>query len=482
MGTYLYALAALACIVWGLPDARGASTVVRTITNNSTPSPDVSLAASPAATVSVYAVEETLPAGLTPANISNDGSWDSANRKVKWGPFFDHTARTLTYEVTGPDGAYALAGVGSFDGSSATTTGDLQAIILSAPEIAVTGDPDFGSVEVSAGSADRTFTVQNRGTAVLSLTGAPRVAILGANAADFAVLAEPAATVAPGGSTTFTVRFDPSAAGLRQATVSIGSNDGSENPYTLAVHGLGAVPTEPGGDFDLVFADPGNAGPWRLWDFSGHYLTTGAGYTLTLDLVQDEKGTLGGVGRIQGTLGGVAIDVGGMPISGKVKGKAGVVTLKATIAGAAGSAGGKTAVSLKLSATLDGGHLVGTVTGMVVDTAGGKQDFQAPLGLALPPGMDGTYHLPVELLLDAKGGIGGDGILVLSNGRTVVLVVKGRRQPDGTALLGLAGDAAVDPAFKAVRVRLSVRTLSDGRGIILGISGKALGQSLKWPL
>ena len=98
---WLAVVISMLCLAWTVPQARAASTVVRTVTNNSTPSPDVSLLATPAATVSVYAVEETLPAGLTPSGMNESGTWDAGNRKVKWGPFFDHTVRTLTYEVTG---------------------------------------------------------------------------------------------------------------------------------------------------------------------------------------------------------------------------------------------------------------------------------------------------------------------------------------------------------------------------------------------
>jgi len=53
---------------------------------------------------------------------------------VKWGPFFDHNVRTLTYEVSGVDAVYTLAGVGSFDGASKTTVGD---------ELAIIGDGDL---------------------------------------------------------------------------------------------------------------------------------------------------------------------------------------------------------------------------------------------------------------------------------------------------------------------------------------------------
>jgi hypothetical protein len=80
-----------------------------TVTNFATPSPNIT----------VYAVEDQPPAGWAVANISAGGSYDVANGKVKWGLFFDHTARSLTYQVTPPanaQGPVGFAGLASFDG------------------------------------------------------------------------------------------------------------------------------------------------------------------------------------------------------------------------------------------------------------------------------------------------------------------------------------------------------------------------------
>jgi hypothetical protein len=100
---------------------------------------------------------------------------------------------------------------------------------------------DFGSTAVAGGTASHTFTIYNLGDATLSLSGDPRVAVGGAHAADFSVTAQPGSTVAPGGSTTFTVTFNPIAGGLRTATLSIANNDSDENPYNFAIQGTGLV-------------------------------------------------------------------------------------------------------------------------------------------------------------------------------------------------------------------------------------------------
>ena len=99
---------------------------------------------------------------------------------------------------------------------------------------------DFGTTATAGGTVVRTFTIENLGTANLNLTGAsPYVTISGANAADFTVTTVPSNSIAASNSTTFQITFDPSADGLRTATVSISNNDSNENPYTYAIQGNG---------------------------------------------------------------------------------------------------------------------------------------------------------------------------------------------------------------------------------------------------
>lgn len=83
----------------------------------------VTLAATPAAGTSFYTVEDTPPAGwtVTGTNISDNGWFDSANRRVKFGPFFDHQPRQLTYHVMPPIGA---SGTNVFTGTSSADGGD----------------------------------------------------------------------------------------------------------------------------------------------------------------------------------------------------------------------------------------------------------------------------------------------------------------------------------------------------------------------
>jgi uncharacterized repeat protein (TIGR01451 family) len=110
----------------------------------------------------------------------------------------------------------------------------------------VSDSTDFGSGDILTDIIVRTYTIANTGSAVLNLTGAPRVVIGGVNAGDFLVNRQPASgTVAAGGGTlTFQVTFNPTLTGLRQATVSISNDDSDENPYNFSIQGTGTAAPE----------------------------------------------------------------------------------------------------------------------------------------------------------------------------------------------------------------------------------------------
>ncbi len=105
------------------------------------------------------------------------------------------------------------------------------------PEVA--DDTDFGVVTVVGASNTNTFTIENTGSSSLTLSGSPKVDITGTHASDFTVIAQPSSPVSAAGSTTFQITFDPTAAGLRVATVSIANDDADENPYTFDIRGTG---------------------------------------------------------------------------------------------------------------------------------------------------------------------------------------------------------------------------------------------------
>jgi len=138
---------------------------------------------------------------------------------------------------------------------------------------------DFDNAAIDGGVVTRTFTIENTGTANLTIT--LPLSITGTNAGEFTVTDPPDASVAPVGSTTFDLEFDPSAEGLRVAEVSIANNDDDENPYDFAIQGNGTnsiddfvitVQTDnPGTSLDTQFTIP----------------TSGDGYNYNVDCDND---------------------------------------------------------------------------------------------------------------------------------------------------------------------------------------------------
>jgi hypothetical protein len=106
---------------------------------------------------------------------------------------------------------------------------------------ATANNTDFGSTPIGVG-VTRTFVIQNTDTGSLNITG---ITFTGANATDFALVTPPTfpATVAGNSSLTITVSFTPSAAGARNATINIASNDCDEANYDFALTGTGLTPT-----------------------------------------------------------------------------------------------------------------------------------------------------------------------------------------------------------------------------------------------
>ena len=119
------------------------------------------------------------------------------------------------------------------------------------PEINIVGYPsgtgsyDFGNVAVGSSSANIPFTLENLGSASLTLSGAPIVNITGTDAAMFSVTTMAVSPVAVSGSTTFEIQFTPASSGAKTATVSIANNDSDENPYTFTVSGMGTITPAP---------------------------------------------------------------------------------------------------------------------------------------------------------------------------------------------------------------------------------------------
>jgi hypothetical protein len=245
--------------------------------------------------------------------------------------------------------------------------------------------------------------------------------------------------------------------------------------YTAAF--LPLTPGEPIGHFELVFQNQTGGFLRTLWDLTGHYAGNVDTNVLTLDLTCDERGLLGGVGQLQGTVGAQPFVVSNMPFKGSSDGKNGALTIRGGMAGGNGT----TSVTLKLSLAVTGRTLAGVVTGVVTNTSGGRVAINSQCVFDLPAAMDGTYRLPTDLTLGTRGAITGTSTLILANGRTIPLLVKGKRVGAQTTL-ELSGNRATNPAFAAVSFTLTVRTYTNRTAGIRGLGGKAFGQILSWHL
>ena len=105
----------------------------------------------------------------------------------------------------------------------------------------ITDNTDFGTVNVTTGSpVSHAFTISNSGSANLNLTGTPNLVTLSGHTSDFSITQPVSSVVSSGGgSVPFAISFDPTAAGLRSAIISIASDDSNENPYTFTIQGTG---------------------------------------------------------------------------------------------------------------------------------------------------------------------------------------------------------------------------------------------------
>lgn len=138
-----------------------------------------------------------------------------------------------------------------------TKTYTLEIIRGGAPEIEIlyTGGAllsdgsdtvEHGSVPVGA-VVTRQFTIRNTGDTDLTISS---FFTSGPNFADFSTgLAGLTPVIAPGGNTSFTLGFKPSASGPRTATLQIASDDADEAVFDIALSGLGVDPAaSPAGD------------------------------------------------------------------------------------------------------------------------------------------------------------------------------------------------------------------------------------------
>lgn len=146
----------------------------------------VVLKASPENSVKVYAIEDAPPAQWAIGQISDGGTYDGATKKVKFGPFFDGNARTLTYEVIPPaneSGQKQFSGTASADGLVSPIGGNfaVEPAVLH-PADNDPADSRMGIAEVTAyGSAWRTGRIWVSGPNPIHIDFVTRAAALWKN-------------------------------------------------------------------------------------------------------------------------------------------------------------------------------------------------------------------------------------------------------------------------------------------------------------
>ena len=151
----------------------------------------------------------------------------------------------FTNNVPGSKNPYSfrLQGTGTFVEVAVSGNGNNIADGSSSPSLA--NHTDFGSVGTVGSSLSRTYTITNSGNRAMTIGN---VTTSGTHAANFVVTVQPASTLNPSNSTTFTVQFTPSATGLRTAEISFSNNDDNfadgltENPFNFAIQGFGVAP------------------------------------------------------------------------------------------------------------------------------------------------------------------------------------------------------------------------------------------------
>jgi hypothetical protein len=144
----------------------------------------------------------------------------------------DPTADPFTFTIRGTGLLYGRVSIHRAD----------KAINITPGGTATTPDDgtSFGRT-TAAGSAfiNQTFVLTNTGLGTLYFLGTPRVQITGPAAGDFTVVNAVGASLAPGQSLTFTVRFDPTALDRRDATIEIITSELLHPDFTFAISGRG---------------------------------------------------------------------------------------------------------------------------------------------------------------------------------------------------------------------------------------------------
>lgn len=225
--------------------------------------------------------------------------------------------------------------LGTAPGPEADLRGKGKLIVSGDASPSVLDDTDFGNANVGTSGPEHEFNIESKGDAALDLAPASAVTITGPNASDFSVVTQPTSPVAPGASTRFTIRFTPSASGLRSATVTLANNDPDEAPYTFAVQGAGLMSgresiwqdTKTGGDvnFDGTYYELGtifrSSVAGKVTHLRVYSLASESGEHTARLWRNDEESIVGGpyTWEYGGTTGWISLDIPDVDIEADVE-------------------------------------------------------------------------------------------------------------------------------------------------------------------
>lgn len=170
----------------------------------------------------------TVPAGISVTNIVNSNGTVTADVAASC------TAKPgdNTVVVRASNGAYENQGslVVKINAPEVNVTGNNIAIPAGSNAPNTSDGTDFGA---TATSVTKTFKIENSGNVSLTISG---ITLSGANPGDFTVgnIALPA-TIAAGGSASFTVTFNAGDDGARTASVAVANTDCDEGAYSFAI-------------------------------------------------------------------------------------------------------------------------------------------------------------------------------------------------------------------------------------------------------
>lgn len=186
----------------------------------------------------------------------------------------------LTEPISLPDRATIgfVAATGGLDNAHRVTSSIIAATVAApsppaTPTLAATPPAvDFGSVEVGTASSDVTVSIDNTGTADVTLSA------VSLPSAPFTVASAPAVgdVIPGGGSVDVVLRFEPTTAGANASTLTV---DGGGESTTVDLDGFGIPPPSTSCAGPSSIPGPEGTG----WTLNGSAATTAAGVQLTPD-------------------------------------------------------------------------------------------------------------------------------------------------------------------------------------------------------